>query len=315
MRDCLKNRGGFDRVLMAVAATFLTVSADLGAGPADHRPQQRRGTRDRRRRPEPEPATSRRRPHPISRSTPPASVHRRPSREAPKAADRSRRPRRGNAKPPTSSPRRARRSERRPRHDEPRRPPSRNGRRAAPPVAAPATAATPAAEPVKAASNVPPADQPVADKLQGHARRQDARAISTARTSAPPSRISTAPATTRRSGPRTAPDDARQGRHRAPEGCGLRRPQSARLSGAGFRRRDHAGRAGRRRSETDRQHARLCAPGAERPHALVAGQRPTSSIPEHPTDPTEVLTKCRQRQGRLRRARQLQPAAEALSRR
>src|SRR5271166_3713161 len=27
MRDCLKNRGGFDRVLMAVAATFLTVSA------------------------------------------------------------------------------------------------------------------------------------------------------------------------------------------------------------------------------------------------------------------------------------------------
>lgn len=27
MRDCLNNRGGFDRVLMAVAATFLIVSA------------------------------------------------------------------------------------------------------------------------------------------------------------------------------------------------------------------------------------------------------------------------------------------------
>ncbi|HET6838483.1 MAG TPA: murein L,D-transpeptidase, partial [Bradyrhizobium sp.] len=27
MRDCVKNRAGFDRVLMAVAATFLTVSA------------------------------------------------------------------------------------------------------------------------------------------------------------------------------------------------------------------------------------------------------------------------------------------------
>src|SRR3974377_1267926 len=27
MRDCLNNRGGFDRVLMAVAATFLTMSA------------------------------------------------------------------------------------------------------------------------------------------------------------------------------------------------------------------------------------------------------------------------------------------------
>src|SRR5258708_23263381 len=27
MRDCLKNRAGFDRVLMAVAASFLTMSA------------------------------------------------------------------------------------------------------------------------------------------------------------------------------------------------------------------------------------------------------------------------------------------------
>jgi hypothetical protein len=27
MRDCSKNRAGYDRVLMAVAATFLTVSA------------------------------------------------------------------------------------------------------------------------------------------------------------------------------------------------------------------------------------------------------------------------------------------------
>ncbi len=41
---------------------------------------------------------------------------------------------------------------------------------AAPPPAA--AAAAPAAEPVKAASNVPAADQPVADKLQGDARRQ-----------------------------------------------------------------------------------------------------------------------------------------------
>ena len=60
---------------------------------------------------------------------------------------------------------------------------------------------------------------------------------------------------------------------------GGRRPQCRRLSGAGFRRRDDAGRARRRRTETDRQHARLCAPGPERPDALVAGQRPTSSIP------------------------------------
>ena len=35
MRDCLKNRAGFDRVLMAVAATFLTVSATSALAQAE----------------------------------------------------------------------------------------------------------------------------------------------------------------------------------------------------------------------------------------------------------------------------------------
>src|ERR1700733_8881497 len=35
MRDCSKNRAGFDRVLMAVAATFLTVSAASDLAPSD----------------------------------------------------------------------------------------------------------------------------------------------------------------------------------------------------------------------------------------------------------------------------------------
>src|ERR1700730_18229999 len=35
MRDCLKNRAGFDRVLMAVAATFLSVSATSALAQAD----------------------------------------------------------------------------------------------------------------------------------------------------------------------------------------------------------------------------------------------------------------------------------------
>ena len=35
MRDCLKDRAGFDRVLMAVAATFLTVSATAAFAQAD----------------------------------------------------------------------------------------------------------------------------------------------------------------------------------------------------------------------------------------------------------------------------------------
>ena len=35
MRDCSKNRAGFDRVLMAVAATFLTVSAASALAQSD----------------------------------------------------------------------------------------------------------------------------------------------------------------------------------------------------------------------------------------------------------------------------------------
>src|SRR6202790_3618288 len=35
MRDCLKNRAGYDRVLRAVAATFLTVSATSALAQAD----------------------------------------------------------------------------------------------------------------------------------------------------------------------------------------------------------------------------------------------------------------------------------------
>src|ERR1700719_4324154 len=35
MRDCLKNRAGYDRVLMAVAATFLTVCATSAFAQSD----------------------------------------------------------------------------------------------------------------------------------------------------------------------------------------------------------------------------------------------------------------------------------------
>src|SRR3984885_1982950 len=39
MRDCLKNRAGYDRVLMAVAATFLTVSATSAVAQGDNQPR------------------------------------------------------------------------------------------------------------------------------------------------------------------------------------------------------------------------------------------------------------------------------------
>src|ERR1700738_674987 len=35
MRDCVKNHGGFDRVLMTVAATFLTVAATSAGAQSD----------------------------------------------------------------------------------------------------------------------------------------------------------------------------------------------------------------------------------------------------------------------------------------
>ena len=108
-------------------------------------------------------------------------------------------------------------------------------------------------------------------------------------------------------------DRDRQGRHRAAEGCRLRRPQSRRLSGAGFRRRLQSRCAGGSRSETDRQHDGLCAPGAERPDALFAGLRryPVSGTPDRSQ---RSAGQCHHRQGRLGGARQLQPAAKALSR-
>ena len=57
MRDCSTNRAGFDRVLMAVAATFLTVSATSAlAAQVDNAARQRRRARDRRSSPRPEPA-------------------------------------------------------------------------------------------------------------------------------------------------------------------------------------------------------------------------------------------------------------------
>ena len=206
MRDCSKGRAGFDRVLMAVAATFLTVSATsaLARSPIRRAPAPPNSRSTRRSR-VPNPPTSRRRPPAISRSTPPRRCPMPPRRRSPirrPSADRDRpKPSPLRPSPPKSSPL-PRPSPR------PTTPPTNDTATATPAAAPPATAAAPAAEPakepVKAASNVPPADQPVADKLREHARRQDRCAISTARPNAPRSRSSTPRANTRRCGPRPA---------------------------------------------------------------------------------------------------------------
>jgi murein L,D-transpeptidase YcbB/YkuD len=120
MRDCSNNRAGFDRVLMAVAATFLTVSATSALAQAN--PARNSAA---------ELAIDAAIPRPEPVNLPPVSINDfKPDSTAsvPDAA--------------TTVP-------------------------ASPPAAATAApSAEPAAGPTKAASNVPPADQPVADKLR-----------------------------------------------------------------------------------------------------------------------------------------------------
>nr|WP_166476124.1 L,D-transpeptidase family protein [Bradyrhizobium symbiodeficiens]QIP02579.1 L,D-transpeptidase family protein [Bradyrhizobium symbiodeficiens] len=162
MRDCLNHRAGFDRVLMTVAATFLTVSAgsalaqdqarssaaELAIEAAIPRPEPANvppptasdikldttaTVQDAAKEPAKEPVRADVAPAPAPEKveTKPSDVATTPAPAAPNSET-------AKSEPAATTP-------------------------AAP---APATAAAPAAEPVKAASNVPAADQPVADKLK-----------------------------------------------------------------------------------------------------------------------------------------------------
>ncbi|MBW7971347.1 L,D-transpeptidase family protein [Bradyrhizobium sp. BR 10289] len=181
MRDCLNHRRGFDRVLMAVAATFLTVSAgsalaqdqarssaaELAIDAAIPRPEPANvppptaadvkldttatvqdGPKEAAKETAKEPVKAETAPAPAPEKveTKPSDVATTPAPEAPKSETAKTEP--AKTEPAKTEPAKA---------DTATAP-------AAP--AAPATAAAPAAEPVKAASNVPPADQPVADKLK-----------------------------------------------------------------------------------------------------------------------------------------------------
>ena len=163
MLDCSKNRAGFDRVLMAVAATFLTVSATSALAQADPARNTAAELAIDAAIPRPEPANV---PPPTVNDFKPDATASLPdaakttdakttetkateTKATEKAADTkpvdvvtAPAPDTGKTDTATTTP-------------------------ASPPVAAVATpAAEPAKEPVKAASNVPPADQPVADKLR-----------------------------------------------------------------------------------------------------------------------------------------------------
>ncbi|MBR0718181.1 murein L,D-transpeptidase [Bradyrhizobium liaoningense] len=172
MRDCLNHRAGFDRVLMTVAATFLTVSASSALA------------QDQARSSAAELAIEAAIPRPEPANVPPPTAAdikldttatvQEPAKDSAKA-EAAPAPTQVESKPadvattpPATTP-----SATTPAADAPK-----ADTAAAPATpAAPAAAATPAeppkdvakepaAEPVKAASNVPAADQPVADKIK-----------------------------------------------------------------------------------------------------------------------------------------------------
>ncbi|QWG24273.1 L,D-transpeptidase family protein [Bradyrhizobium sediminis] len=136
MRDCSKNRAGYDRVLMAVAATFLTVSATSALAQSGPRSSAAELAID----------AAIPRPEPANLPPPTAADFKLDSTASVPDAAKATEPKTTTEKTAESKP-----------SDTATAP------AATPPAAA---AAVPAAEPVKAASNVPPADQPVADKLR-----------------------------------------------------------------------------------------------------------------------------------------------------
>lgn len=178
MRDCLNHRAGFDRVLMTVAATFLTVSAssvlaqdqarssaaELAIEAAIPRPEPANvppptaadieldttaTVQDSGRETTRESIKADAAPAPDKVETKPSDVATTPAPEAPKSETAKTEPAKTEPEPAKTEPAKADTATATP----------------ATPTA-PAAAAAPASEPVKAASNVPAADQPVADKLK-----------------------------------------------------------------------------------------------------------------------------------------------------
>jgi L,D-transpeptidase YcbB len=161
MRDCSKNRAGFDRVLMAVAATFLAVTATSALAQDTPRASAAELAIDAAV-PRPEPANV---PPPTAddfkldatASAPDAGKAAEPQASEQKTTEQAVEPKPAET---ATAPAAAPKADDKPNDTATVTP-------ATPPAAtATAPAAEPAKEPVKAASNVAPEDQPVADKLR-----------------------------------------------------------------------------------------------------------------------------------------------------
>jgi murein L,D-transpeptidase YcbB/YkuD len=171
MRNCVNGRGGYDRVLMAVAATFLTISATAAIAQSDPAHRSAAELAIEAAVPMPEPANV---PPPtasdfkMDTAAPTASVPD-PAKTDVKSGD----PKAADTKPADIKAPETKAADTKPADIKmPETKPSDLATApvkpdaAAPTAAPPAAAAEPAKEPLKAASNVPPADQPVADKLR-----------------------------------------------------------------------------------------------------------------------------------------------------
>jgi murein L,D-transpeptidase YcbB/YkuD len=145
MRDYCNGRAGFDRVLMAVAATFLTVSATAAFAQGDPARSTPADLAIDAAIPRPEPANV---PPPTVNDFKPDTTASAP--DAAKATEMA-----VETKPAETAAAPA---------GDVKKDDTANTTATTPPAAA--ATATPAAEPVKAASNVAPADQPVADRLK-----------------------------------------------------------------------------------------------------------------------------------------------------
>ncbi len=169
MRDYSNNRGGFDRVLMAVAATFLTVSATSAMAQGPNRATPAELAID----------AAVPRPEPVNLPPPTASdfkmdttasttpvVEAKPSDVKPSDVKPIDVAAPAPAVPSTTMPAMATMAPSVPLPSTPLTASTDSAAPAAPATAAPATAAAPAAEPPVKVSTVPAADQPVADKLK-----------------------------------------------------------------------------------------------------------------------------------------------------
>ncbi|WP_407156662.1 murein L,D-transpeptidase [Bradyrhizobium sp. STM 3557] len=162
MRDSVNSRGGFDRVLMAVAATFLTVSATSAVAQSGQPRSSAAELAIDAAVPMPEPANV---PPPTA-----ADFKLDTTAAVPPATDSANASEKASGKPLTAAAPAQDATKDNTKDMAPAAPattaPASVATTPAAAPSTPATATAPAAEPAKAASNVPAADQPVADRLR-----------------------------------------------------------------------------------------------------------------------------------------------------